>query len=170
MTVGSAWEESRLHEHPNMYIDSLCDLCSLIWCSLSAENRIPSGALKLLWENLIDGGYVALLDGFSRVPFCSTEGRALMSMDLASFSAGVCPRAVLDRMEEQSHCSLPPPQKVGGEDESLRGMGYVNTYIKVFYYPKLVSTSTAYASILRDILLSFAKLSFLLVGRRWVDS
>ena len=142
VTVGAAWEEAKLHEHPNLYVDSLCDLCSLIWCSLSAENRIPSGAMKRLWADLIDGGYVALLDGFSRVPFCSTEGRALMSMDLASFSSGICQRSVLDRMEEQSLCSLPPPQKDRDEGSSLRGMSYVDTYIKVFYYPKLVSESS----------------------------
>lgn len=141
VTVGPAWEEAKLHEHPNFYVNSLCDLCSLIWCHLSADNRIPSGAMKLLWEDLTNGGYVALLDGFSRVPFCSTEGRALMSMDLASFSSGVCPRSVLDRMEEQSLCSLPPPQKSVTEGSSLRGMSYVDTYIKVFYYPQLVSAA-----------------------------
>jgi hypothetical protein len=132
--VGPGWEEAKLHEHPNLYVDTLCDLCCMIWCSLSSANRLPSGAMKVLWGDLVSAGYAALLDGFSRVPFCSTEGRALMSMDLASFSSGVSPRSVLDRMEEQSLSSLPPPQNAGG----TRGMGYVDTFIKVFYYPKMV--------------------------------
>ena len=132
--VGSGWEEAKLHEHPNNYVDVLCDLIALVWASLSKAGKLPNGALKLIWGEMLAGGYMTLLDGFSRVPFCSTEGRALMSMDLASYSSGTSPRSVDKRLEDHDAAvSLPPTVTI------LRGMSYVDTYIKVFYFPPKVS-------------------------------
>jgi hypothetical protein len=131
--VGHGWEEAKLHEHPNLYVESLCDLFALVWCSLSNANRLPSGALQNIWEQTVSAGYGLLLDGFSRVPFCSTEGRALMTMDLASFTSGVSQRSVLGRLETHSLSNPPPPIS------PLRGMSYVGMYVNVFYYPRMVS-------------------------------
>lgn len=72
---------------------------------------------------------MAMLNGFARVPFCSTEGRALMSMDLAAFSSGTKPLAIADRLTDKVK-TVPPPKI-----SLLHGMLYVDTYIKVFYFP-----------------------------------
>jgi hypothetical protein len=49
------------------------------------------GAMELVWRNVVAGGYLALLDGFSRFSFCSTEDRALTSVDLALYSSATSP-------------------------------------------------------------------------------
>eukprot|EP00980_Cylindrotheca_fusiformis_P011399 scaffold2642_cov120-Cylindrotheca_fusiformis.AAC.8 len=131
ITLGYIWEEAKLHEQSNQYIDSICDICSLLWCSLSNARNLPTGALNLVWENMVEGCYTALLDGFARVPFCSTEGRSLMSMDLASLTAGMQPESVLQRLVDQAKTNPPPKVTIS------KGMAYVDTYIKVFYFPPL---------------------------------
>jgi hypothetical protein len=56
-----------------------------------------------------------------------------MSMDLAFFTSEIRGRAVQERL--QGHASAPNPPTVS----PARGMAYVDTYIKVFYYPPKVS-------------------------------
>lgn len=130
IAVGSGWEESKLHEHANGYIEDLCDFLALLWRYLYASRgRLPPGILKTLWENLLGGGYMVLLDGFSKVPYCSTEGRALMSMDVASFRSGTSPRSIAERLEDHPKSPLP------GDVRPYRTMVYVDTYIKIFYFP-----------------------------------
>lgn len=120
-----------MNEHPNEYIDALCGRFADIWAGLSlSKKKLPRGLLETAWEDMVSGGYMTLLEGFSRVPYCSTEGRALMSMDLASFAAGIDPSSIMDRMGGECACKAPP--KVN----PFRGMRYLDTYIKVFYYPK----------------------------------
>lgn len=134
--MGTGWEERKLNEHPNEYVDELCSRCACIWASLGVSPRkLPFGVRKVIWEDMIEGAYSSLLEGFSRVPFCSTEGRALMSMDLASLSDGINPQAVMERLDYDNKFEAPPAVDVE------RGMKYVDTYIKVFYYPKKVSTN-----------------------------
>ena len=55
-----------------------------------------------------------------------------MSMDLASFAAGVKPSSVLERLEYDVQYEAPP------KIDPKHGMSYVDTYIKVFYYPREV--------------------------------
>lgn len=131
--VGSGWEESKLHEHPNAYVDSLCDFTALLWCSLCNAKKIPSGVIHhVIWTHVVESCFASLLDGFSRVPVCSTEGRALMSMDLASLASGMRGRGVQERLE--GHASAPTPPAVTTD----RGtMAYVDPYIKIFYFPAM---------------------------------
>jgi hypothetical protein len=86
---------------------------------------------------MIEGSYACLLEGFALIPYCSTEGRALMSMDLASFAAGIHPSAVMDRLEYQVEYPVPP------KPDLAKGMLYVDTYIKGFYYPQKVRSLAA---------------------------
>lgn len=44
--------------------------------------EVPAIAQGLAWRGVVDAALLALLRGFGRVTRCSTEGRALMSMDL----------------------------------------------------------------------------------------
>lgn len=136
MRVGREWEESKINEHSNSYVDDFCDRCALLWgYLLKSENRLPQETLKLTWGNLVEGAYLSLLEGFSGVRFCSTEGRALMSMDLASFSSGVSKLAVIERLEGKIEATRAPPTV-----DIHRGREYVDTYVKVFYFPEEVST------------------------------
>jgi len=134
IAVSSGWEESKLHENANDYVEDFCDFLALLWGALStAERRFPSGILKTLWENLLGGGYMVLLDGFSKVPYCSTEGRSLMSMDVASYRSLTSPRAIAERLEEDD--SSPRICPIPMDIQPYRNMAYVDTYIKMFYFP-----------------------------------
>ena len=152
--LGSVWEESKLHEQANDYVEELCDFLALLWKSLYApEARLPIGILHTLWENLLGGGYMVLLDGFSKIPFCSTEGRALMSMDVASYRSGTSPRLIAERLRDAgtSAKSYPLPT----EAKPYRNMAYVDTYIKIFYFPSKVSAFQVAGIGVLDLCLSF---------------
>jgi len=134
ISVDKVWRESKLHEQSNAYVDEFCDFLALVWYNLSTcpgSRRLPNSILKILWENLVGGGYMVLLDGFSKVPYCSTEGRSLMSMDVATYNSGVSVRSIASRLENQPQPRCPLPNNI----HPYRNMSYVNTYIKLFYYP-----------------------------------
>jgi Protein of unknown function C-terminus (DUF2451) len=130
LNIGAGWEECKLHEYPNDYVDDLCNRCSLVWGHLCAFTELPGVILEETWEGLVSASYLALLEGYSRVRRCYTEGRAHMTLDLASFRAGISPRSVSERVESLMQKNLPP--NINPEV----GSKYVETYIKAFYYPK----------------------------------
>jgi succinate dehydrogenase flavin-adding protein (antitoxin of CptAB toxin-antitoxin module) len=128
IAVGPTWEDSQFNENCSDYVDETCDRYALICRALLLPtSALPLGILRTTWEHIVEGGYLSLLEGFSRIPYCSTEGRSLMSMDLASFSSGI------DRLNTEES-TRPPPQV-----SPKRGMRYVDMYIRVFYYPEEVS-------------------------------
>lgn len=54
-----------------------------------------------------------------------------MSMDLTTLTMGLLPDAVFDRLEKHGNATTPPKLTLE------RGMTYVDTFIKVFYFPPL---------------------------------
>jgi len=101
-----------LNEHCNDYVEWLIERCLLLSKHLSTSQLQHQPSLvSETWNTLVESGFLALLEGFAKVFDCSTEGRALMSMDLATFSTAL---------------PLASPK---------RGMQYVDMYIKVFYFP-----------------------------------
>lgn len=54
-----------------------------------------------------------------------------MSMDITSLTMGLLPDAVFERLVKHGNAIAPPKSTVE------RGMTYVDTYIKVFYFPPL---------------------------------
>lgn len=108
----------------------------MLWCSLYNAKKIPVGAIERVWTYVVEGAFASLLDGFSRIPMCSTEGRALMSMDLASLASAMRDNGLQERLK--GHASVPKPPQV----KTDRGMAYVDTYIKIFYYPPMVRASS----------------------------
>jgi hypothetical protein len=125
-----------LHEQPNDYVEEICDFMALMWQSILRKNhsenhpcQLPRGLLKIVWANLVGGGYMVFLHGFGMVR-CSTEGRALMSMDVAAYTGRL--RQILS---EHHECCLSPR-----DIEPYRTMAYVDMYIKTFYFPPKVST------------------------------
>jgi hypothetical protein len=67
------------------------------------------------------------LEGFSKIYDCSTEGRALMSIDLATFSNNISKNNLADQMNPECLTPITVSPKFG--------MQYVDMYIKVFYFP-----------------------------------
>lgn len=130
LAVGDAWEVCKLNEHPNNYVEDICEKCSLIWGFLCTSGKLSEIIQNDTWNRINAMAYQALLEGFARVPRCSTEGRALMTLDLASLSDGLMPDVVSDRLKEISLPLTPPLATVE------RGLRYVEAYIKLFYFPK----------------------------------
>lgn len=125
--VGRGWEEAKIVDGSSAYIDELSNRCSLLWAHLSFLENFSLASCA--WESIISSAFISLLEGFSLVFVCSTEGRALMSMDLASFASGISPRAVKNNLEGVEFRCLPPLIT------SLpRGMQYVDAVVKAFYF------------------------------------
>jgi hypothetical protein len=128
----------------------MCEFMSLVWSSLcdgvgtqnGGPEVLPRGILKGIWETLVGCGYMVLLDGFARVPFCSTEGRSLMSMDLRSYTNGIRSQSVGRRLEKYQNDLTSAPWLL---DESqihpFRTSPYVDTYVRIFYFPPSVRFS-----------------------------
>ncbi|CAJ1967863.1 unnamed protein product [Cylindrotheca closterium] len=131
LNLHAIWEEPKLHESCNKYVDSVCDICSLLWWSISNSKFLPKFVLERTWHDIMSVCYTSMIDGFARVPYCSTEGRALMSMDVTTLTMGLLPDAVFERLEIHGNAIAPPNFTV------KRGMRYVDTFIKVFYFPPL---------------------------------
>lgn len=134
MCVGRAWEDHHLVEHSNVYVDEMVERCSFLWFNLSTSFRMPPPALRFTWEQLVWVTFMTLLEGFSKVPHCSTEGRSLMSMDLATLSHGLHPESVKTTLFERHQSMITTPSDCCREDM----MRYVDTFIKVFYFPEEV--------------------------------
>jgi hypothetical protein len=67
LKVGAGWEECKLNEHPNDYIDDLCDRCALLWGFIAASGKLPPSVLKDTWERILTGVYLSLLEGFGKL-------------------------------------------------------------------------------------------------------
>jgi hypothetical protein len=129
---GKAWTDNVFKEYSNDYVDDLCERASLLWGHIASRGRLPAAAQALIWDHLLRSSFMLLLEGFSKITTCSTEGRSLMSMDLATLSSGLAPDSVKERLDESfPNVSLPPSQS--RREDSMR---YVDTWIKVFFFPE----------------------------------
>eukprot|EP00553_Chaetoceros_curvisetus_P014202 CAMPEP_0204637816 /NCGR_PEP_ID=MMETSP0717-20131115/37528_1 /ASSEMBLY_ACC=CAM_ASM_000666 /TAXON_ID=230516 /ORGANISM="Chaetoceros curvisetus" /LENGTH=281 /DNA_ID=CAMNT_0051657335 /DNA_START=34 /DNA_END=876 /DNA_ORIENTATION=+ len=130
ISIGTGWSDSNLHEHCNTYVDNLSDRYVALWthlctCSLKSLKEILFDA----WRYVVESGYLALLEGFSKIYDCSTEGRALMSIDLATFSSNMNKHTMVSVESVNSPFLVPPSV------DPKHGMEYVDMYIKVYYFP-----------------------------------
>ena len=133
MCCGRIFENQNMQEHSNAYVDSLCERSASLWGYLSSSTTLPTPALHYTWNHLIWSAFMLLLEGFTKVN-CSMEGRSLMSMDLATLSHGFMPDTLMAELEDDFPGISPPPQICR---EGM--MRYVDTFIKVFYFPNEVS-------------------------------
>ena len=128
---GKAWTQNVFKEFSNEYVDDLGERASLLWGHIASRGSLTPPIQKLMWEHLVQSSFMLLLEGFSKVTTCSTEGRSLMSMDLATLSSSLAPDSVKERLEESfPNVCLPPV--LSGREDSMR---YVDTWIKVFFFP-----------------------------------
>lgn len=132
VAVDSGWEECKLNEHANDYVEELVEKCAFLWGFMSLSAKLPSDLRSATWERIVTGAYMSLLEGFARVSVCSTEGRALMTLDLASFSAGINPSSVVDRLEQRSLHAPTPPSIPAATALSMQ----LANFIKAFYLPQ----------------------------------
>ncbi|GKY94531.1 hypothetical protein MPSEU_000418800 [Mayamaea pseudoterrestris] len=130
LEVGTTWEGSSFKESANEYVEELSERCALLWGYLSISGKLPLPLLNPMWEQLLSAAYSSLLEGFARIPFCSTEGRALMTLDLASLSAGTATESVAATLEKSSLETQLPPLV-----DANRFMEHIGMYIKVYYFP-----------------------------------
>lgn len=138
VSIGSGWAESILKEQSNHYIDQLSDQYTALWTHLShSQFKNMRGVLYDSWQSVVERGYLALLEGFAKIYECSTEGRALMSMDLATFSSNVNKHP---SNSDQTGYIVSPNKKSVLQDPPLvkpvHGKEYVDMYIKIFYLPR----------------------------------
>ncbi|KAL3785773.1 hypothetical protein HJC23_007329 [Cyclotella cryptica] len=131
LCLGKLWEDHDVKEHSNSYADELNERCAELWALMSTSpSSLTESALKYTWDQMAWAAFYILLEGFSKVPNCSTEGRSLMSMDLATLSHGLNPEIVKENLSEMYPTIKPPPASCREEVKA-----YVDAYIKVFYYP-----------------------------------
>lgn len=110
------WLSSIIKEECNGFVPVLANKLSTLWHSLlNADDRevFNDTTRELIWTHTAQAVFQAFVDGFSKVVKCSTEGRALMSMDLQ----------VLQSSLDKIHRVRPP-----------RGAAYVDSYIKAWYF------------------------------------
>ncbi|TMW68805.1 hypothetical protein Poli38472_006273 [Pythium oligandrum] len=112
------WDIPYLSERHNEYVVSIVRRCGEIWGELQVFNDgvIPIDARDGMWGSLVQVAMDAMLGGFSSVPKCTPQGRALMSMDIIALQNG------LDLINHVSR------QRV------RRGHEHVQRYIKAFYF------------------------------------
>lgn len=127
------WRGSKFHEHPNELVYDLAEKCALIWGYLSLSRKLPRSILHSTWESLQSVSYLSLLEGFARISGCTTEGRALMTLDLASFASEMRPTSIVEKLDSYALGAPPPPLTTSTK---LCTENVVETYVKVFYFPQ----------------------------------
>jgi hypothetical protein len=88
------WDLKELASDCSTYVAVVEAQCTELWFELAALPGIAPPVRLELWGNTLEAMAAHLVEGYSRVKKCSTEGRALMAMDLqALYSAlnEVCP-------------------------------------------------------------------------------
>ena len=102
----------QLDDGSNAYIDDALDSAAAVWAELAGrDGQLNDRLLEVAWQHIVGSLYMSLLEGFSKIKSFSTEGRALVSMDLQSFASGITNNLVerVERAERKSNAAAPPP-------------------------------------------------------------
>ncbi|KAJ8604490.1 hypothetical protein CTAYLR_000990 [Chrysophaeum taylorii] len=115
--IPHVWAAATIQEENNSYVHDAATRFQALWATL-ARADLPGGdssttTREILWTETVQAAFEALVDGFAAVSHCSTEGRAIMSMDLQ----------VLQFSLDKIHRARPS-----------RGAVYADAYIKAFYF------------------------------------
>ena len=80
------WDTREIGVEYSPYVDFLLKEFQQMGRRLNKEmkssNSIPSKLKTLVWESCITFAMEQLVDGYARAKRCSSEGRAMMSLDL----------------------------------------------------------------------------------------
>jgi len=114
---GLSWDVQQLQESANGYIEEMVSrggvLHSFLVSEENAGGSITPTRKSQLWNEFCQACMETLIEGFSRVKNCSTEGRALMSMDIQALHQGLT--------------ALEPAR-------GARSRVWADAYVKAFYY------------------------------------
>ncbi|GLD94901.1 hypothetical protein PINS_up003526 [Pythium insidiosum] len=135
------WDEVKfLRERHNDYVVGIVRKCGEVWGTVQIHNdgSVPVAARDALWTALVQEVMDAVLLGFSLVPRCTPQGRALMSMDLLALQTG------LDLINHVSSTRI------------TRGYEYVSRFVKAFYLDEgeLVSWVANHKNVYSKVLLA----------------
>ncbi|ETV93185.1 hypothetical protein, variant [Aphanomyces invadans] len=124
LIANASWDIAHMSTQHNEYVVTLVRNCGMFWGTLQGS-AVPIAVRDELWAVVVRAVMEALVDGYANVPKCSTEGRALMSMDLMALQNG---------LDLVNHASNLPP-------DNRWGRAYVHNYIKAYYFqePELLA-------------------------------
>jgi len=112
-----------LQSESNAYVGEALGRLGKVWMYLQRESMegkaFPLACISKVWSCIVDEVLTQMLNGFAMVRSCSTEGRALMSLDLATFYFGMR--------------DISPSFNVQIAEEKKR---QVDDFIKAFYYDR----------------------------------
>lgn len=113
--VDCAWDSKKMREQQHDWVDRLVANCRQVWEFIMMSDELADSSSLLreqVWLELCQAAFDVMLEGYSRVRKCSSEGRAMMNMDLFALHEGL--NAV--------HLCRPP-----------RGKHYIDAYLRAFY-------------------------------------
>lgn len=125
---GKSWDLKKLQADESEYVDQVAQRCEEVWALLCGGSECPEAqqhpmlpglwsvpfqAREVIWTEVAQSVMETLVEGFSRIRKCSTEGRAVMSMDL-----------------QQAQLALDKIHKA----RPARGKVFVDNYVKAFYF------------------------------------
>ncbi|DBA02929.1 TPA: hypothetical protein N0F65_005956 [Lagenidium giganteum] len=115
-----AWDIPYLADQHNDYVVQVVQRCGEVWGGLQifADGSIPSEAREEIWSAMVQMVMETLLTGFTSVPKCSPQGRALMIMDVMAVQNG------LDLINHVSNNRVP------------HGWEHVNKFLRAYYMGK----------------------------------
>lgn len=125
-----SFELHAMQGESNGYVFDLCERSAIIWGYLSSSMCLPPPILVFTWDQIVRVAFLILIETFSKVSKCTTEGRSLMSMDLATLSHGLMPDTIMEEISDDYGHINPPPNSCRSEM-----MVHVDMFVKVFYYP-----------------------------------
>ena len=146
------WDLRELASDCSTYVAVVEAQCTELWFELAALPGIAPPVRLELWGNTLEAMAAHLVEGYSRVRKCSTEGRALMAMDLqALYSAlnEVCPETstVLgggvggggggggSGAAGSGDAAAVAAAAAAAAQPPRRGRAFVDEYIRAFYLP-----------------------------------
>lgn len=139
------WDLPYGDDASNDYVVHVVQKCGEAWGGLqiAADGSVSTDAREEIWAAMVQSIMETLLSGFARVPKCTPQGRAHMTLDLYALQNG------LDLINHISSKTVP------------RGWEYVNNYIKAFFKDKeellqwieanKVQFSTMYYCVVHDV-------------------
>eukprot|EP01119_Soliformovum_irregulare_P017840 TRINITY_DN5361_c0_g1_i1.p1 TRINITY_DN5361_c0_g1~~TRINITY_DN5361_c0_g1_i1.p1 ORF type:complete len:938 (+),score=326.83 TRINITY_DN5361_c0_g1_i1:314-2815(+) len=114
------WEPKDLGSETNTYVGFIVKELETFARRLTRESQksgsIPSKIRDAIWEQVLGRAMESLVEGYSRIKKCSTEGRIQMSLDLKDLQSGL-----------EKLTSLRPIPK----------LLYVENYIKAFFLSEI---------------------------------
>lgn len=123
VAIPHAWAAQTIQEDNNTYVDDCSRHLERIWTALCGADFFgglgprSSTLREVVWTETVQACFEAVVDGYAAVSHnCSTEGRALMSMDLQVFQFSI----------DKIHRARP-----------ARGAVYADSYIKAFYFAEV---------------------------------